>query len=137
MSAHIAGFICALVLAAFVVAWITYCMFFRERHKSEHHQYNISDLRHKNYQLAQEQETKEVPPKKELVAGVFILPSRHKHKDEDYEKRPDYPESPPPALQAGADQLVEIFNDSVADADVHYKDGIFEIDSNAQYHSDV
>ncbi|KAI5643010.1 hypothetical protein NE865_05051 [Phthorimaea operculella] len=117
-------------------------MFCRERHKSELYQYDISDIRHRNYQLAQEQEAREAEAKdpeykKTITAGVFILPSRHKQKDDAYQKRPDYPESPPPNLQAGADKLVDIFNDGVADADVHYKDGIYEIDSKSQYHSDV
>lgn len=106
-------------------------MFCRERHKAEHLQYDISDLKHKNLEIAQEQETKK--KKKPLGAGIFVLPSRHKHKDDYQRKRPDYPESPPP-LEPSA-KLVDILdNDS---SDLEYKDGILEIDSKAQYHSEV
>lgn len=107
-------------------------MFVRERHKSEFYQYNISDLQHRAYQLSLEEEKK--AEKKEITAGIFILPSRRKQKDEEYYKRPDYPESPVPRLDTSTDRLVDIFNDNV---DVHYRDGIIEVDSNAPYHSEV
>ncbi|KAL0820553.1 hypothetical protein ABMA28_006401 [Loxostege sticticalis] len=130
MSVYIAGFICALVLAAIVVLWIAYCMFVRERHKSEFYHHNISDLQRRQCVLSQEDDKVD---KKEITAGIFILPSRRKHKDEDYVKRPDYPESPVHRMETGTDQLIEIFNDNV---DVHYKDGIIDPDCNP-YHSEV
>ncbi|XP_028174942.1 uncharacterized protein LOC114363426 [Ostrinia furnacalis] len=133
MSVYIGGFICALVLAAIVVVWIVYCMFIRERHKSEFYHYNISDLQRRQYELSEETE-KEVE-KKEITAGIFILPSRRKQKDEDYDKRPDYPESPVHCMETGTEQLIEIFNDNAVD--IHYRDGIIEIDSNSPYHSEV
>lgn len=73
--------------------------------------------------------------KKHLAAGIFILPSKHKQRDDYERKRPDYPESPPPLALPSVGKLVEVFdNDST---DLGYKDGILEIDSNAQYHSEV
>lgn len=108
-------------------------MFCRERHKPEHYQYDISDLKHRNLEIAQEHETK--AKKKPLAAGIFVLPSRHKQKDDYERKRPDYPESPPPIQLPSVGKLVEVLdNDS---SDLEYKDGILEIDSNAQYHSEV
>lgn len=134
MSVYIAGLICALVLAALVVIWIAYCMFVRERHKSEYYQYNISDLQHRQFEQTMEQDKMEKVETKGITAGIFILPSRHKQKDE-YDMRPDYPESPVHKMDTGTDKLIEIFNDNTAD--IHYKDGIVEVDSNAAYHSDV
>lgn len=109
-------------------------MFFKERHKSESYQYDISDLRRRNYELAQERE--EQVKVKEITAGIFMLPSRQKHKDE-YDKRPDYPESPAPKLEPRTDQLIEIFNESPSPtySDVGKCVG-FQLDSGA-YHSDV
>lgn len=112
-----------------MIIWIVWCMFFRERHKSELYQYDISDIRHRNCILAEE-EANANKKEKEIYAGIFILPS-HKQKVEEYDKRPDYPESPPPK----ADKLIEIFDDN--NAEVHYQDGIYEVDSSAPYHSDV
>lgn len=132
MSVYIAGFICAIVLALFVIAWIAYCMFIKERHKSELHQYNISDLQHRNYMLAQEQERHKTEKEaKEVSVGVFVLPSHHKQKDDDFNKRPDYPESPIHMTQPRTDKLIEILNED----DFHYKDGIYEVD--AAYQSEV
>ncbi|XP_072942932.1 uncharacterized protein [Epargyreus clarus] len=131
MPTLIAGFIAAIVLALFVIAWITYCMFFKERHKSESYQYDISDLRKRNYELAQEQE--EQVKTKEIAAGIFILPSRQKHKDE-YDKRPDYPESPAPRLEPKTDKLIEIFEETPSPADGNKCVG-FQLDST--YQSDV
>jgi hypothetical protein len=103
-------------------------MFIRERHKPEYLQYNISDLQHRQYQLSLEQ-GKEVE-KTEIKAGVFILPSRHRRqKDDDYDKRPDYPESPVHKMDSSKDNLIDIFNDK--SVDLHYRDGIVEIESNS------
>ncbi|CAG9795802.1 unnamed protein product [Diatraea saccharalis] len=133
---YIAGFIVALVLAALVVIWIAYCMFVRERHKSEFYQYNISDLQHREFE--QPPQNEKVMEKKEITAGIFILPSRRKQKD-DYVKRPDYPESPTHQMDTGTDKLIEIFNENTAD--IHFRDGIMDdetnVCSNAAYHSDV
>ncbi|XP_004922377.1 uncharacterized protein LOC101744206 [Bombyx mori] len=132
MSFYIGGFICALVLAALVIVWIAYCMFIRERAKSEDLQYTISDIQHRNYLFSQEQET---PVKeKKLTAGIFVLPSRHKQTEDDYRNRPDYPESPLPISQPSTDKLIEILNE---DPNVHYMDGICEDSSRTPYHSDV
>ncbi|KAJ0174090.1 hypothetical protein K1T71_010236 [Dendrolimus kikuchii] len=134
MTVYIAGFICALILAALVVAWIAYCMFVRERHKSESYQYNISDLQHRNYLHTQEEdEVPDAKKNKEITAGFFYLPSRHKDKD-DYVKRPDYPEGPVSLTSPSTEKLIEMLNES---ADVHYKDGIYEVDSHVKFHSDV
>lgn len=110
-----------------VVIWIAYCMFCRERHKSELHQYNISDIRHKLEIEAQQEEKKQTG----LSAGIFILP-RIKTKNDEYDKRPDYPESPAPIVQTGPEELIKMFNEGAKSADVN-----LEIDSNSQYHSDV
>ncbi|XP_013187541.2 uncharacterized protein LOC106132632 [Amyelois transitella] len=135
MAADIAGFICAVVLAALVIAWIAYCMFVRERHKSEFYQYDINDLQRTKCTPSEatvgKEEVKE--EKSGIRAGIFILPSRHRHKDEDYEKRPDYPESPAPRM-VGTDNLIEILNDSV---EVHNKGDIYEVDGSTPYHSEV
>ncbi|XP_053614663.1 uncharacterized protein LOC128677674 [Plodia interpunctella] len=138
MGADIAGFICAVVLAALVVAWIAYCMFVRERHKSEYHQYDISDLQRRQCATGESADvnksmTEVKEEKAGIRAGIFILPSRHKHNDEDYDKRPDYPESPAPRM-VGTDRLIEILNDSV---EVHNKEGIYEVDSGVPYQSEV
>lgn len=90
-------------------------MFCKERHKPEHYQYNIDDLRIRNVEIAQEQEE---CGKKEVTAGFFYMPSRHHH-DEDYVGRPDYPEGPVPQLQPNTEKLIDILNDSPADADAH------------------
>lgn len=121
--------------AAFVIAWITFCMFCKERHKSETYQYNISDLRRRNYQFAQEQ-IEEKSDTKEVTAGIFIMPSRHKtHKDDySYEKRPDYPEGTLANLQPRTDRLIEII-DNPTDGDRKCVD--FDLDSSVPYHSDV
>ncbi|XP_063366731.1 uncharacterized protein LOC134655211 [Cydia amplana] len=141
MTQYFAGLICALVLAAFMVVWLAYCMFVRERHKDEHH-YNISDIIKRNTILSELEACETTEEKKSgLVAGVFILPSRHKHKEKEkedkdyYDKRPDYPESPVP-LQLSTEKLVELLNDGEKDDDF-YKDGTLEIGSNATYISDV
>uniref|UniRef100_A0A2A4IYG9 Uncharacterized protein n=1 Tax=Heliothis virescens TaxID=7102 RepID=A0A2A4IYG9_HELVI len=127
------GFIVALVLAALVIIWIAYCMFVRERHKSERFHHNIADIQHKNYVLSQMED--EVPVKKDLGVGVFVLPSRHKQKTEDYDKRPDYPESPVHVTHQSTDKLIHILNESADD--LHYKDGIYEVDSHQPCHSEV
>ncbi|KOB74982.1 tRNA 5-methylaminomethyl-2-thiouridine biosynthesis bifunctional protein MnmC [Operophtera brumata] len=124
MVVYIAGFICALVLAGIVVAWIAYCMFIRERHKSEYYQYNISDLKHKNDLLSLNHDDVE----KEITAGVLILPSRHRQRDEEYGNRPDYPESPAP-VSPSTEKLIDVFSDKAVEA--YYKDGIYEVDSSA------
>lgn len=102
-------------------------MFCRERHKSELHQYNISDIRHKLEIEAQQEEKKQTG----LSAGIFILP-RIKTKHDEYDKRPDYPESPAPIVQTGPEELIKMFTEGAKSADVN-----LEIDSNSQYHSDV
>lgn len=109
-------------------------MFIRERHKSESYQYNISDLQHKNYLLTLQQDDLVEKEAKEVTAGVLILSSR-KHKDE-YEKRPDYPESPSP-VSPSQDKLIEILNDTGVETEACYRDGIYEVDRSALYHSDV
>ncbi|RVE43735.1 hypothetical protein evm_011584 [Chilo suppressalis] len=133
----IAGFIVALVLAALVVLWIAYCMFVRERHKSEFYHYNISDLHHRQFEQTAEKEQEKEKKAPGITAGIFILPSRRKQKD-DYVQRPDYPETPQ-QMDTGTDKLIEIFNENTAD--VHFRDGIMDSDpnmcSNAAYHSDV
>nr|XP_021190530.2 uncharacterized protein LOC110376390 [Helicoverpa armigera] len=128
------GFIVALVLAALVIIWIAYCMFVRERHKSEVFHHNIADIQHKNYVLQMEDEEPKKDVKKDLAVGVFVLPSRHKQKTETYDKRPDYPESPVHVTHS-TDKLINILNDSADD--LHYKDGIYEVDSHQPCHSDV
>ncbi|XP_050352508.1 uncharacterized protein LOC126774898 [Nymphalis io] len=134
MSTYIVGFIFALILSAFLIAWIAYCMFCKERHKSEHYQYNVSDLRRKNYEIAQEQQECNT---KEVTAGIFMMPSRHKQKEEyTYDKRPDYPEGIVMNPQPRTDKLIEIFNDSPQDTEMR-KCVEFDIDSNVRYHSDV
>lgn len=108
-------------------------MFVRERHKSEYYQYNICDLQRREGQLAEITDSRpDIKEEKGITAGIFILPSRHKHKNEGYDRRPDYPESPP--RMVGTEQLIEIVSDAVDD---HYKDGIYEVDSSAPYHSEV
>lgn len=108
-------------------------MFIRERHKSESYQYNISDLQHRNNMLAQQQQEKRKTEKeaKAVSVGVFVLPSRHKQKNDDINARPDYPESPIHMTQPSIDKLIEILNED----DLHYKDGIYEVD--AVHHSEV
>ncbi|CAH2089590.1 unnamed protein product [Euphydryas editha] len=134
MSTYIIGFICTLILAAFLIAWIAYCMFCRERHKSENYQYDISDLRRKNYELAQEQQESNT---KEITAGIFIMPSRHKQKeDNSYNKRPDYPEGPVANMQPRTDKLIEIFNEDTQDVENRKSVG-FDIDSDVKFFSDV
>ncbi|XP_047536090.1 uncharacterized protein LOC125070322 [Vanessa atalanta] len=134
MSTYIAGFIFALILSAFLIAWIAYCMFCKERHKSEHYQYSVSDLRRKNYEIAQEQQESNT---KEVTAGIFMVPSRHKQKEDyTYDKRPDYPEGTVMNLQPRTDKLIEIFNDTPQDVEMR-KCVEFDIDSNVRYHSDV
>lgn len=108
-------------------------MFFKERHKSESYQYDISDLRRRNYELAQEQE--EQVKTKEITAGIFILPSRQKQKDE-YDKRPDYPESPAPRLEPRTDKLIEIFEETPSPTGADVKCVGFQLDSTT-YQSDV
>lgn len=126
--------------SALVLAWITYCMFFKEKPKSELNHYDISDIQCKNQQILQEPVVGK--KKRELMAGIFILPGRRAHhkKDTYYDKRPDYPESPVPALQTGADDLVKVFNDCTLEAGATVTDNkeyCYEIDSGSQYHSDV
>ncbi|XP_061383992.1 uncharacterized protein LOC116771851 [Danaus plexippus] len=133
MTTYIVGFICALVLALVLVVWITYCMFCKEKHKSEIYQYNISDLRRYNYEIAQDHEEKKC---KEVTAGIFILPSRHKEKDDSYIKRPDYPEGPVSNLQPRTEQLIDIISDSRSDNEDR-RCVNFNIESNAQGQSDV
>ncbi|XP_045452451.1 uncharacterized protein LOC123661537 isoform X1 [Melitaea cinxia] len=134
MSTYIVGFVCTLILAGFLIAWIAFCMFCRERHKPERYQYDISDLRRKNFELAQEQKESNT---KEITAGIFILPSRHKQKDDNsYNKRPDYPEGPVTNLQPRTDKLIEIFNENSPDVEPIKNVG-FDIDSDIRFHSDV
>lgn len=116
--------------AGLVVAWIAYCMFIRERHKSEYYQYNISDLKHKNHLLSLNQDDVE----KEITAGVLILPSRQRRRDEEYDKRPDYPESVAP-VSPSTEKLIDVFSDN--GVETCFMDGIYEVDSSARYHSDV
>lgn len=104
-------------------------MFIRERHKSEYYQYTISDIRYKNQVMCLNQADAE----KELTAGVLILPSHRRQQDEEYGGRPDYPESPAP-ISPSTEKLLKEFNDGV---DICYKDGIYEVDTCAPYHSDV
>ncbi|XP_059060822.1 uncharacterized protein LOC131853798 [Achroia grisella] len=135
MSADLAGFICAVILAVLVLLWIAYCMFVRERPKAEFYQYNICDLQRRQQILSDlsgdNTETKEV------TAGIFILPPRNKNIDDGYEKRPDYPESPPHRMEVSTDKLVEICNESSVGADVHHKGGIDQVDKTISYHSEV
>ncbi|CAK1584461.1 unnamed protein product [Parnassius mnemosyne] len=131
MSTYIAGLICAIILAVFITVWIAYCMFCRERHKPEYYQRNIDDLRLRNFEIAQEQDDQ---IKKQITAGIFILPSRHKHHDDDYVSRPDYPESPAPHLQPNTERLIDILNDS---PDEVHKSVSFDLDSSERYCSDV
>lgn len=110
-------------------------MFIRERHKSESHQYTISDLQHRNYlHSLQDDEIPEVKKEKEITAGLFYLPSRHKANEDDYVKRPDYPEGPVSLTSPSTEKLIDMLNES---ADVHYKDGIYEVDGHVTFHSDV
>ncbi|KAI8420216.1 hypothetical protein MSG28_008761 [Choristoneura fumiferana] len=135
MTEYIAGFIAAIVLSALLVLWLIYCMFVRERHKRHAH-YSIGDIIKRNQELELQANAEITPEKKSgLSAGIFILPTRHRHKDDyDYEKRPDYPESRVPMpLQLSTDKLVEFCDDN----DDFYKDGTLEIGSNATYISDV
>lgn len=115
-----------------MIAWIAYCMFIRERHKSELYQYTISDLQHKNHLLSMNLTTED-DVVKEIKAGILILPSRHKQKDEEYGMRPDYPESPAP-VSPSTKKLIDVFNEGVEE---YYKDGIYEVDNSALCHSDV
>lgn len=110
-------------------------MFCKERHKSENYQYNISDIRRLNYELAQEQQENNT---KEVTAGIFMLPSRHKQKEDfTYAKRPDYPEGTVTNLQPKTDNLIEIFNESPDDKENRKCVGFDVIDSDVPYHSEV
>lgn len=106
-------------------------MFCRERHKPEHYQYSIEDLRIRNIEIAQEQDD---CVKKEMTAGIFVMPSRHHH-DNDYVSRPDYPESPAPQLQPRTEKLIDILNDSPVDGDIH-KNVSFDL-SSQRHNTDV
>lgn len=111
-------------------------MFVRERHRSHPH-YSIGDIIKKNQELELERNAEITPEKKTgLSAGIFILPTRHRHKDDnDYEKRPDYPEGRVPmSLELSTEKLVEFCDDRTND---FYNDGTLEIGSNATYISDV
>lgn len=114
--------------AALVIIWIAYCMFVRERHKSEFFHHNIADLQRRNHIL--DETVDEKPTKKEMAVGVFVLPSRHKQNIEEYDKRPDYPESPPHVSHHSTEKLIDMLDDNI---DVHYGDGIYEIDSHAHH----
>ncbi|KPJ05769.1 PREDICTED: uncharacterized protein LOC106114050 [Papilio xuthus] len=124
MSTFIVGFICAIILAIVLIVWLAYYMFCRERHKPEHFQYSIEDLRIRNIEIAQDQDE---GVKKQVTAGIFLMPSRH-HIDNDYISRPDYPESPAPQLQPKTEKLIDILNDGPVDADVH-KNVSFDLSS--------
>lgn len=124
--------------AVIVIAWIAYCLFVRERHKSELYQYDIGDLKIRNQLNSLSDEHVDREKEKEVTAGVIFLPSRHRQID-DYEKRPDYPESSA-SMNPSTDRLIEILNDSDdgVETAAHYKDGIYEVDmAPAPYHSDV
>lgn len=111
-------------------------MFVREKHKSEFYHHNIADLKRRNYILNQADETvPEAKQEKDISVGVFVLPSRHKQKDEKYDRRPDYPESPVPISLPSTEKLIEILNDG--DSDIHYRDGIYEVDSPVRHDSEV
>ncbi|KAL4714984.1 hypothetical protein ACJJTC_003135 [Scirpophaga incertulas] len=133
---YIAGFICAVILAALVLVWIAYCMFIKERHKPKFYQYNIQDIQKKHHEIILSKGKDVEQPKSDIKAGLIILPSRRKPAD-DYNSRPDYPESPVHKMAGGGgtDMLIEAFNENAID--VHYGDGIVEIDSNSHCHSDV
>ncbi|CAF4808050.1 unnamed protein product [Pieris macdunnoughi] len=107
MSAFLTAFICAIVLAVIVIIFIAYCMFCNERHKSERFQFDITDIRRTNIEIAQkhEQKTKE-------VSGVFVLARKKHREDYSYHKRPDYPEGPVTIIEPRTDKLIEILNDS-------------------------
>ncbi|VVD02095.1 unnamed protein product [Leptidea sinapis] len=132
MSTFIAGFICALLLAAVIVLFIAYCMFCKERHKSERFQYDITDTRLSNYEVAQEKNK----GNKE-VAGVFVLARKSHKQDYSYSKRPDYPEGPV-GVQPGMEtsRLIEIVSDSSPDTDKR-KCVDFNLDPDVPYHSEV
>lgn len=112
-----------------VIAWIAYCMFVKEKHKSEFYHHNISDLQRRNEILGQVEET--TPEKKDIGVGILVLPSRHKNNDDQFEKRPDYPESPIPISMPSTDKLIEILDEA------HYRDGIYEVDSSCERVSEV
>lgn len=122
--------------AALVLIWIAYCMFVRERHKSECYQYNIADLERRREILSAVNEAP-TETKKEITAGVFILPSLRKPKNEGYYNRPDYPESPPPMSHPSTDRLINILDgEDHGCHTAHYSDGICEVVSH-QACSDV
>ncbi|KAM3963286.1 uncharacterized protein ACR2FA_002650 [Aphomia sociella] len=138
MSADVAGFICAVVVAVLVIAWIAYCMFVKERPKSEFYQYNICDLQRRNQVLSEPCDDTTEKTSKEITAGIFILPSLHKNKDDDYKKRPDYPESSASRLKVqGTDNLIEIFDESSSGADAQHKHDIYEVDGRFPNDSEV
>ncbi|CAK1552523.1 unnamed protein product [Leptosia nina] len=130
MSTFLAAFICALVLALIVIIFIAYWMFYKERHKSERFQYDITDIRRANMEIASEQ-----GKTKEVTAGIFVL-SRKRHKEDySYRKRPDYPEGPAsPATDFKTDKLIDILNDS---SPGDRKCVEFDLDPDVPYHSDV
>lgn len=105
-------------------------MFIRERHKSEYFHHNISDLQRRSHILSEDNSSyskneEEEPKKKEITAAVFVLPSRHKDQTK-FDKRPDYPESSAPFSHHSTSKLIDILDDS---DNMHYKDGIYEVDS--------
>ncbi|CAB3227437.1 unnamed protein product [Arctia plantaginis] len=126
MNSYVAGFIVALILALLVIAWITYCMFVKEKHKSEFYHHNISDLQRRNEILGQVEET--APQEKEIDVGTLVLPSRHENKDEESEKRLNsllpsfclldihYPESTIHISTPITEKLMEILDDGDTDA---------------------
>lgn len=84
--------------------------------------------------MEEDNEPEEKKEKEVVTAGFFYLPSRHKHKEDAYVKRPDYPEGPISLTSPSTEKLIDMLNES---ADVHYKDGIYEVDSRVTFHSDV
>ncbi|CAG4947307.1 unnamed protein product [Colias eurytheme] len=134
MSTFLAGFITALVLAIIVIIFIAYCMFCKERHKSERFQYDISDIRQKNIEIAQEQEQE--TKTKEVTAGIFILPRKRHKEDYTYQKRPDYPEGPVSKIEPKTDKLIDILNENSPGTESR-KCVEFDLDPDVPYHSDV
>lgn len=115
-------------------------MFYKEQHKPEHHQYNISDLKVKNIKIAQEIENEQSPKIKTapLAAGFVFLSSRRKQTDVYEDRRPDYPELSSRNIGDGTKEFIEIVHETAADV-INEIDGevIERSYSESQYESNV